>query len=167
MGRRRTTLVSLTRFQAELERLLKEALELSFDPPPRAGEWQPPLDVLEGDETVVVLVELPGVAPADVTVEIRGKTLRVAGRKRAGQRLAGHGSYHCMERQEGAFERAIELITPVNTHTARARFDHGVLVIECPKVVDRRERPREIPIEECDESGESGGGTPDRPPRDD
>lgn len=156
----RGPLDTFTRFRSELDRLFGELLDVSFGASLDAGEWSPPVDVVEHPETVTLLVELPGMTPADVELTIAGKTVRIAGTKPAtatGDGEGGEGSFHCVERRRGRFERVIELITAVNTHKARARFVDGVLVVVCPKVEDRRERPRPIPIDPLDPAAGEGG----------
>jgi HSP20 family protein len=147
----RGPLDTLTRFRSELDRLFGELLDVSFGASMDAGEWAPPVDVVEHPDTVTLLVELPGMTPDDVELTIAGKTVRIAGTKPGTASPEGSGAdatgrFHCVERRQGRFERVIELITAVNTHKARARFVDGVLVVVCPKVEDRRERPRPIPI---------------------
>lgn len=148
MPHARGPLDTLTRFRSELDRLFGELLDASFGASLDAGDWTPPVDVVEHLDTVTLLVELPGLTPDDVELSIAGKTVRIAGTKPSTPSSGSDaGSFHCVERRRGRFERVIELITAVNTHQARARFVDGVLVVVCPKVEDRRERPRPIPID--------------------
>ena len=38
----------------------------------RGGEWQPPIDIVETPDAILILVEVPGLAAADLKVEVRG-----------------------------------------------------------------------------------------------
>jgi HSP20 family protein len=137
---------SLARFQRELERLFREAMELIGDRPD-AAHWRPAVDVVETPETVQVLVEVPGIGIDDLRVEVAGKTVLVAGTK-APSPPAEKARYHRLERGQGGFERAVDLVGPVNTHEGVARLRGGLLTVEFPKIREKRERRRILVIEE-------------------
>jgi hypothetical protein len=69
MAGRYSSLFFLSRFQAELDRLFKEALELDAGEVP-AGGWQPAVDIVETASSILILVELPGCAAADLKLEV-------------------------------------------------------------------------------------------------
>lgn len=136
---------SLSRFHTELDRLFAEAMRLAGGEP-RAGECQPCVDVIETDGEVAILVEVPGVAAADLEVSVEGRSVVVAGRKRP-RRPEGTVRFHRVEREEGRFERRIELLQPVNTLAGRARTEGGLLVITFPRVAEKRARRHRLAIE--------------------
>jgi HSP20 family molecular chaperone IbpA len=74
----------------------------------RAGPcWEPPVDIVEDANALVVCVALPGVAAQDVEVRTDGTRLSVVGlRPLTGSRNA---SVHRLEIPYGRFERTIEL----------------------------------------------------------
>ena len=139
------TLVS-AQLKGELERLFQEVLA-ARESAARAG-WSPPVDVLELPENVVVLVEVPGLGPEDLRVEVVDHTLHVKGRRRLAFGAPGRVRFHCLERQEGGFARAIEVPGPVDFRRARASLADGLLRIELPKVEERRRRTFALTIEE-------------------
>jgi HSP20 family molecular chaperone IbpA len=57
-----------------------------------------------------------------------------------------------VEREEGRFERRVELLHPVDTHRGRARTEGGLLIVEFPKVQEKRARRRTLEID----AGEDG-----------
>ena len=59
MTGRYASLYLLSRFQAELDRLLQEAMGLP-ESEVEVGEWQPAVDIVETDASILILVELPG-----------------------------------------------------------------------------------------------------------
>lgn len=138
-------MIHASRFHSELDRLFEEVMKLAAGEP-RAGELQPGLDVVESAEEVAVLLEVPGVPRDELEVAVEGRTVVVSGRKRPA-RPEGVVRFHRVERQEGRFERRIQLLHPVDTHRGRARTDAGLLVVEFPKVQEKRARRRVLEIE--------------------
>ncbi len=156
MTGRDASLYLLSRFQAELDRLLQEAMGLP-EGDVRVGEWQPAVDIVDLGPSILILVELPGFSAADLTVEVKGPLLVVSGLKlppAAGDRV----KFHCLERSQGRFSREIQLFWPVNSHLGTARLSGGVLTIEFPKIEDKRQAALRLPIEELptDDAGTAG-----------
>jgi HSP20 family protein len=112
-----------------------------------AGECSPALDVYERDDTIEIVADLPGVAPAAVRVLARGDTILIAGEKTA-RRPTPASSFHLVERDFGRFARAVRLSYPCDTSRARARFQNGELHVTVPKIAERRGRTIEIPLED-------------------
>ena len=137
---------SLARFQKDLERLFKEAMELLGDRPD-AARWRPAIDVVESSEELQVLVEVPGIGADALEVQVQGTTVTVTGTK-APSSPGEEARYHRLERRRGAFERSVELTGPVNTHQGVARLRGGLLIIAFPKIREKRERRRILVIED-------------------
>jgi HSP20 family protein len=110
------------------------------------GTWLPNVDLCETNELYTVRVELPGVDLKDISLTIRDAVVRVSGVKRepnVSQKLL---CYYCLERRYGKFLREINLESVVDARRATAQLDNGVLIVELPKLVERRGRVLEIPI---------------------
>jgi HSP20 family protein len=146
MSGRYASLSLLSRFQAELDRLLQEAMGLP-EGEIEAGEWQPPIDIVDTGDSIQILVELPGFSAADLKVEVKGPLLLLSGLKPAPPPAAGI-KFHCMERNQGRFGREIQLFWPVNSHLGTARLAEGLLIIEFPKIKDKRQAARRLRVEE-------------------
>ncbi len=110
------------------------------------GTWRPNVDICETAEAVCVRVELPGVEKSDITLAIQDGVLRVQGMKREAVAPGGQHNCLCLERRYGRFDRAIPIHWVVEAQKARAVLEKGVLVIELPKLDDRRGRVVEIAI---------------------
>ncbi len=112
---------------------------------PVESACQPPSDVVEVDDAVRVLLEIPGVPAASVQVRVLGNRIEVTGEK-IPDFPAGETSFLCLERTFGKFQRAFEVRGSVNLGEVSARMAHGILVITIPKVAERRGRERRIPV---------------------
>lgn len=110
------------------------------------GTWTPNTDICETPAIVSVRVELPGVDRSDILLTIHEGNLRVQGVKRETATSERPLCYHCVERQYGRFDRTMPLHCVVDAQRARAVLEGGVLVVELPKLQDRRGKPVEIPI---------------------
>jgi HSP20 family protein len=112
---------------------------------PVESAYQPPSDVVEVDDAVRVVLEIPGVPAASVKVRVLGNRIEVTGEKPP-DFPAGETSFLCLERIFGKFQRAFEVRGPVNLGEVSARMADGILVITIPKVAERRGRERRIPV---------------------
>ena len=146
MSGRYASLFLLSRFQAELDRLLQEAIGLP-ESEINVGEWQPAIDIVDTETSILILVELPGFSAADVTVEVKGPLLMLSGLKPHPPQ-GDNIRFQCMERHQGRFGREIQLFWPVNSHLGTARLADGLLTIEFPKIKDKRQTARRLPVAE-------------------
>jgi HSP20 family protein len=112
-----------------------------------AGQCTPTLDVVETDEFVEIVVDLPGVSAAGVRVVLKGTVVLVVGEKLpAAAPAADRGDYHLVERAFGRFARAVRIASAFDGSAARASLVSGELRIVLPKIHDRRGQPRTVPI---------------------
>ncbi len=98
--------------------------------------WEPPVDVLETDTQVLVLMALPGVDPDQVEAAIDGTDLVVLGTcmRHADLPIA---TIHRLELPQGRFARRIAL--PVGRYTSVARTSaHGCIAIILQKAAMSR-----------------------------
>ena len=148
---------------ANFERMRREMDELFGDVLDRAGMatrrgWTPRVDLFYcGDPPrAIVKVELAGVDPDAVAIELRGRQLLVAGERRADTQQ--DPLYQRMEIERGPFRRVVELGADVEADSARASFEDGVLRIEIPLVTGEA-GVRQVPI-----GGRRGQGAADGEP---
>lgn len=114
---------------ARAERLHRQM----FQPPSatRRPAWEPPIDVFETEQEVLVLIALPGVAPDQVEAVIEDGTLVVAGRRVLPPQLRT-AVIHRLELPQGRFERRIPL-PPGRYDAVRRAAGDGCLVISLCK----------------------------------
>lgn len=110
---------------ARAERLHRQM----FQPPSatRRPAWEPPVDVLETEQEVLILIALPGVAPDQVETVIEDGTLVIAGRRVLPPQLRT-AVIHRLELPQGRFERRIPL-PPGHYDAVRRAAGDGCLVI--------------------------------------
>lgn len=89
-------------------------------------------EVVEQDGELVVGIEIPGMEPSDLDVQVRDDHLIVRGEKRV-QQEGTRGRYHVLECAYGRFERIVPLPVPVDDDLAAAKYRNGVLRVTLPK----------------------------------
>ncbi|WP_049984311.1 Hsp20/alpha crystallin family protein [Halorubrum sp. BV1] len=126
------------------------------------GARNPPVDVLEDDDALTVLVDLPGFDDDDIDVELREDALTVAATREETSEAASDATpidaadesaadesaadddaaaerddptvrYHRRERRGRSVSRTIRLPEPVERAEATAAYDDGVLTVTLPK----------------------------------
>jgi HSP20 family protein len=101
----------------------------------QGGRVFPPMNVAESEGHYTVTLELPGMDPKDVSIEIMGNQLQVSGERKWEEEKEGR-EFHRMESQYGRFERSLAL--PDNLRLDRsaiaATYEKGVLTIRIPKL---------------------------------
>ncbi|MCW2718762.1 Hsp20/alpha crystallin family protein [Pseudonocardia sp.] len=103
--------------------------------------WRPAADVEETDDAYLVEIELPGVSPDDVSIEVERNELMVTGEIKQRERV---GILRRRARPVGRFEYRVHLPGAVEPDNVRASLSNGVLTVEVPK--SENARPRRIPI---------------------
>ena len=93
---------------ARAERLRQQFFVLQSQGGPRESCWEPPIDVLETDKELLILVALPGVDPERVEAVIEGKVLTISGQRTLPAELR-NARIHRLELPQGRFERRIAL----------------------------------------------------------
>jgi HSP20 family protein len=115
----------------------------------------PDTDVIERENEIQVICELPGMRKDEVEISLENNVLTITGEKHE-QRTEGDekSTYHMSERRWGRFSRSFVLPREVDQERIEARFEDGVLAITIPK--SERARPRRIEIGTS--AGQTDGG---------
>src|ERR1700749_4338881 len=115
---------------ARAERMHQQFLKLR----PWAGadepSWEPPIDVLETDREVLILIALPGVDPDDVEAMIDQDALVISGRRVLPAELR-NARIHRLELPQGRFERRIAL--PPGRYAVRRFATNGGIGLRLSK----------------------------------
>jgi len=116
---------------AQAERLHRQV----FTPVPsqRGASWEPPVDVLETKDAVLILAALPGVDPDQVEAVIEDGVLVLSGERSLPDEVKT-AVIHRLELPQGRFARRIEL--PAGRYDkVRSFAANGCLVVRLNKVV--------------------------------
>ncbi|HEX8171631.1 MAG TPA: Hsp20/alpha crystallin family protein [Thermoanaerobaculia bacterium] len=108
----------------------------------RTAAWNPPVDVHEEQDKLVVKVEVPGIDEKDLRVTFEDGLLTVSGERQFERK--DERNYHRIERAYGSFTRTFTLPRSVDASQIAANYRNGVLEIEVPKREEAR--PKQITI---------------------
>jgi HSP20 family protein len=123
---------NLDRIFHEMDQIFEVSLDKSALGRLPDAYWQPPLDIYELEDMLLVVVELPGVEKSAVKVTIEGDILNISGIR---DNVATDQKHVChrIEIQQGRFRRSMRLNVPVNRDKIEAKLKDGLLIIEIPK----------------------------------
>src|SRR4051794_34416424 len=140
MSSERDLFANFERMRREMDELFGDVFDRGLRPRRREG-FSPSVDVyyLNEPPRAVVKADLAGVSPDDLELEIRGRELVLAGRRRPDQ--AEGRVYQQVEIEHGPFRRVVGLGVEVDPDAARAMYQDGMLTVELP-VATRRETSR-------------------------
>jgi len=103
----------------------------------------PPLELSETNGELRVKMDVPGMKPSDIDIQIVGNTLTVSGERKEEKEEKGR-TYHRVERRSGEFSRSITLPCEVKEDNVDARYHDGVLTIVMQKT--EATRSHKVPI---------------------
>jgi HSP20 family protein len=135
-----------TRFPSlreEMDRVFEDFFGDTVFTPLAEMNWLPPVDIIDDDRNIAVMMDLPAVDPEDVTVTVLEDTLTIAGERRQRPEFKDR-DYYRSERVHGLFSRTISLPGNVIGDEASASYKDGVLTIVLPK--SQKETAKEIKI---------------------
>lgn len=95
--------------------------------------WEPPTDVVETADEIVVSVDIAGMEGKEISVVTDGAVLRVRGTRR-GAAAPGVKHFHQIEIRSGPFERAIVLPSRVDPAKVSAQYTKGLLEVRIRKL---------------------------------
>jgi HSP20 family protein len=111
-----------------------------------AGEYAPPMDVIETTDGIEILMDVPGVAGNAIRLVFSQSTMIIVGRKQPGPCAQGEAAFHLAERSFGRFARAVRLNGAFDAGRASATLNSGELRVKLPRIEERRGRDIRIAI---------------------
>lgn len=94
--------------------------------------WYPAADVYQTPDGWVVKVELAGVSPEDIEIDIQGNVLYIAGCRKDRSCAAGV-SYQQMEITYSNFEKTLRFPSTIEGAVVEHEFENGLLIITLRK----------------------------------
>ncbi len=94
---------------------------------------QPPVDIMETEDSIIVTAELPGIEKGDVDVQISQDTIEIKAEVKAEETEEGE-DYVRKERSYSSFYRELALPAEVVPDKATAKMNNGILEVSVPKI---------------------------------
>jgi HSP20 family protein len=120
------------RIHDELEELFADLWQVPGFAGLRRG-FRPQVDCFRTEEppAVTLVLDLAGIDPDQVSIEVTGRTALVSGVRRRPD-LACRVSYRQMEIEYGPFQRRVALAEDVDPSSAEATYERGLLTVVMP-----------------------------------
>ncbi len=128
---------------SELEAKPKQKAERHEETTRPGAYFQPPVDIFETKDDLVLVADMPGVPSDGVDVDLEGDQLSIEGRVRSGD-YDGLKPLH-VEYGVGGFYRRFTLGEQIDRDGIKAQMKNGVLVLRLPKA--ERARARRITVD--------------------
>jgi HSP20 family protein len=111
----------------------------------QSNTWQPPTDVFELEDRLVVLVEIAGMRDGEFNVVLQERRLAISGTR---QRNVREGvAYHQMEVRYGRFLTELVLPWPVERSQVAAVYRDGFLRVELPRARNQQVHIVDVDVE--------------------
>lgn len=116
----------------QIDKAFDEIIHKPWGGPIKPGATCPPIDLFETSTEYLLVADLPGVKPGEVTLEIAGDEIVIRG-ERSSAREKIDGMTVKIERERGEFFRRIRFASPIDAERAESSFEDGQLRIRLPK----------------------------------
>ncbi len=113
-----------------------------------SGGRMPPMDAFARDNHYVIRVDMPGVDPKDLDIQVEGRILSIKGERKGEEK--GH---YLRETFRGRFQRAVRLPEGLATDRLEARYRNGVIEISVPLPTQAAGRKVPVRIEAGEPTG--------------
>jgi HSP20 family protein len=127
----------------DLQRALDARLDSNWLQGATAGAGAfPPINVFQQGDSLVAILEVPGVNKDDLEIQAKGNTIRVSGKKAIS--YPEGVSLHRRERLSGSFDRTLTVPMQIDTEAIKAEYRDGVLALFIPRA--ESDKPRTVSI---------------------
>ena len=138
---------------AEIESLQKEMNRLfeQFTPSHRehlfGDSFVPAVEVKENDSSIDLKVELPGLSPEDIDIQVSADAVSITGERKTESKTEENG----MTRSEfhyGRFQRVVPLPAQVQNNAVEADYKDGILNLHMPKDEEEQRKVVKVPLKQ-------------------
>jgi HSP20 family protein len=127
----------------DLQRALEANLESDWLRSGTAGSGAfPPINVFQQGDTLVAVIEVPGVKKDDLDIQAKDNAIRISGRKEIA--YPKDVSVHRRERLTGTFDRTLTVPMQIDANGIKAEYRDGILALFLPRA--ESDKPRSIRI---------------------
>ncbi|TKA13360.1 Hsp20/alpha crystallin family protein [Actinacidiphila oryziradicis] len=130
MARRSDPVQQIENVYSQMDQLLQGFFGQQVPESLAGTRWAAPADIEETDDAFIVQLDVPGVKPEDIDVELRENQVRITGEIKEKERT---GVLRRQTRPVGRFEHLIALPGEVDPDKVEATLSDGVLTLRLTK----------------------------------
>lgn len=102
-----------------------------------------PIEISEKEKEYVIRAELPGIKKEDLDIDIEKDFLRINAKK-IDETKEEDKNYRHSEFSYGEFSRTIQFSEEIDTEQTEAKLEHGILVINAPKIRKEKNQSKKL-----------------------
>jgi len=102
----------------------------------------PPINVFQQGDSLVAILEVPGVSKDDLEIQAKDNAIRISGKKSFA--YPEGVSLHRRERLSGTFDRTLTVPMQIHAEGIKAEYRDGVLALFIPRA--EADKPRTVRI---------------------
>lgn len=133
----------------EMDALQREINHLfeSLTPNPSGGgvDFMPAAELRETPEVILLNLEVPGIEPQDLEVEVTAEAVSISGERRSEVTTEEKGLTRS-EFRYGSFRRVIPLPSKIKNDEAKAEYKNGILILTLPREDAEKNRVVKVQI---------------------
>jgi HSP20 family protein len=133
----------MSSLQERMNRLFTDQLGAITHDEALTGNFVPPVDVYEDENSIQVRMEVPGIDEKDIDIRLENNVLTVRGERKF-EKEEKEENFHRLERRYGTFTRSFTLPSTVDSEDVLADYEKGVLKIRLPKRAEAK--PKQIKV---------------------
>ena len=107
-------------------------------------DYFPSAEIEEDDDAVYVRLEVPGMEPDDIDIEVTENSIAISGERKSERKTEEKGLVRS-EMHYGKFERMMSLPAHIKSNEVKAEYKNGILHLTLPKV--EQERHKKVKVE--------------------
>ena len=115
--------------------------------------YVPKAELIETNEALVLNLELPGINPDELTIEVTAESVSVKGERKAnaespskGENSKGDKRLNRSEFRYGSFHRVMTLPIQIQQTNVEANYRNGILSLTLPKVVEEKDKVVKVTV---------------------
>ena len=138
----------LSRLHDEIDQMFNNFFAPSFferDPFEAKADFMPSVDVTSDDKAYAMKVELPGVAPEAVKLEVNDGMLTLSGEKK--EEKKDEQTQEVRECSYGSFARSMSLPEDADVEHITATSKDGILTVSIPRKAPDQSKVRKIAVQ--------------------
>ncbi|MFM6312685.1 MAG: Hsp20/alpha crystallin family protein [Dolichospermum sp.] len=130
--------------QRQMNRLFEQLLPT--DGGERVGlTFIPAAEIAETDSDLRLKIEIPGIDPKDLNVEVAPESLSISGERKS-ETTTAEGGVTRSELRYGKFKRVITLPAVVDNERVEAEYKDGILRLTIPKAESERQKSVKVRV---------------------
>ncbi len=141
--------MSVNDLQNEMNRMFSRLWHQGVSTGPFDGNaWAPPFDLIDEDDRIVVMAEVPGMEVSDIELDFQDNRLTLKGHRQSPWSEEASKRLQCNERRYGPFSRSIDLPAGIDRDSITATVCNGVITVTLPKVEHARGKSIKIDVDD-------------------